>query len=798
MTVEVYAGPGDASWASTKYSVDVAGNTAFVYGFSRTAIMPTDAWAAGATVEESWLTFGTTEDFTEVGITRLAGAITSVKIYPGNTGATYEIVSGDLILQVPPNVRLRLEFNGQRVPALNIFASPLKQAVPGATTAWPGQATVASITLLTDTINTSAAHGIPVDAPVHIYTTGTYPTASGGDLNGTTIYYAKSAGGTSLTLSRTVGGATIDITGSGSGTIYVARAGWTDTVNALYFGPGVHQIGMLFQLADNVTVYIDGGAVVKGSFDLRQCDGVVIAGPGVLSGYIPGVMTPEIVAGISAFNDQRVYSMFFGDDDAKYRFDNTLQGITVVASPFYHTRLAIYRFTNTHFISPWYWSCDGFNPANRKSDELVGYVTDCFSFAGDDAMKLNSDLHSGHVITGSFFITSQNACLQFGYFPELDEGVATVTNCHAMHIGIVDTGADLVFPVKGGNSIVRCLLDGFDYETLEGRKDVTITNLRVWGPIRSRLFTLWTHFYQYGPDKQAKGQIQDWTFNGIYTEETPEQLSVVEGTDRRNGPHDLFFDNVVIEGVKLTARNWTTFFEINAFAYRIWAAGTPVVTELDLCNRALGAMGDAGRITSINPPDGSTQAAYCAQLYQPAVNHVLERHSFGVALKRIALTLVDEDEESDTDQWAYRYEIPDGMLAALAVLPEGCSDDYGEDQSRPYAIELDEEDELVLYTNEPNAILRYTKYLDNPGYFTPLMQEAIVEKLAGELAARLRKGNGGEEARVMHLRLMEVAIARAKLSNNEQRRAEPTKQAASIRARRGMPSTAPFFGPFQS
>ena len=105
MTVEVYSSPGTATYQSTRYSATVNGSTAYVYGYSDTAVMPTLAWSAGATVQPAWFQFGADETAT-VAITRLAGAITSAVVYPKDKGVTQSIAGGVLTLVFNTKVRV--------------------------------------------------------------------------------------------------------------------------------------------------------------------------------------------------------------------------------------------------------------------------------------------------------------------------------------------------------------------------------------------------------------------------------------------------------------------------------------------------------------------------------------------------------------------------------------------------------------------------------------------------------------------------------------------------------------------
>ncbi|MDD3585811.1 MAG: glycosyl hydrolase family 28 protein [Thermoguttaceae bacterium] len=51
--------------------------------------------------------------------------------------------------------------------------------------------------------------------------------------------------------------------------------------NTRYFGPGVHDVGIL-KLKDGQSVYVDAGAVVYGSIQARDCSHVRVEGPGIV------------------------------------------------------------------------------------------------------------------------------------------------------------------------------------------------------------------------------------------------------------------------------------------------------------------------------------------------------------------------------------------------------------------------------------------------------------------------------------------------------------------------------------
>lgn len=687
MTVEVYDGPGDESWRSSRFTATIAGSAAFVYGREHLTLYETEVWDEAELVEISWVTFGA-DAATTVVLGKTSGSVTSATVYPKDTGTTVTVAGGVCTLVIPANTRLRVEINDDRANVMHVFASPLKDALPASYTDWD-------------------------DIP------GPKPTS------------------------------------------------WTGSSPALYFGPGVHNIivtpGTPFDLNANAEVYIDGGAVVIGNFDVRGVDGVRVHGPGVLSGSFA---TFEDVAAIPA-GSQAPYTMFYGLDNAKWVHDNEVQGLTIVETPFWLTRLGVCSWRNVHVLSPWWWTTDGFDCTNRSALVPERIVEDCFAYVGDDALRAHPMLNAQWTISGCFFITTSNAAIRLGYWPEpIANTSMAFTDCHAMHLGIADTGGDDLFPYRGANAVVVCWIDGAATERAEGRGNVTFTNLNVWGPLACRLVCLQNRLYPYAGTAHAEayGQIQDIEFDGFIVEETPGQLSLIEGKDRRNAPHRISFLDTEIEGVRLTAANFFDFFETNAFVYRLSASGVPVVTEVELCNRALARLGQQPRLTSIDPPDGSAEAELFATAFAPARDSLLDRHAWAFASKRAALVLYDADEDSDIDAWAYAYTIPNGMLRPLAVMPEGASDDLtlvSGEVPQNFVIELNSAGVQVLYTNEPDATLRFIAYVDDPGAFSPLFQEALVCFLAAEVAGPLIKGEAGIQQTARFMQLGEAALAKA-------------------------------------
>lgn len=578
MTVQIYSSPGTSTWTSAKFSATVNGSPAYVYGYARTTLMRTLAWEIGDSPEQSWFTFGTDETTTVVVSLVDATPITSAIVYPKDAGVSQEIAGGVLTLTVPADVRLRIEINGDRAEVLHIFASPLKAAVPATTTNWTSLGQTVTVDTVNDRLVFAGVHGFTAGQKVTVTSTGTNPGDASGAFLPNEQFFITEVDGLEISIGR-VEGDSIDLTTAGSGTIKVWPAFYTSTSSALYFGAGEHDIAQLFALADDVTVYIDGGAVVTGSFDLRGCDGVEVKGPGVLSGTFANYDDIEDLP----FSTRQTYSMFYGYDGTKFLFDNSVQGITVVAGPFYTNYEGVWSWRNVHVMNPWAWETDGFRLSGQSVPYRLAEVYRCFAFVGDDGCQIIDD-YQNTTVTETFLVCSSNACLQGYYWPfNPDLGYAiNVIDCHAMHIGIADNDSDeLGLPVKGGNAIIKSWIDGWPTDTLNGHFNTHIRGLRVWGPTASRLLSIGNRRYPYNDavDREQYGQLSHWEITDLVTEQEPGQISLILGRDASNAPSDITFSGIVLGGTTVYRTNYTEFFEVSQFATAITWDDEPAVVD---------------------------------------------------------------------------------------------------------------------------------------------------------------------------------------------------------------------------
>lgn len=211
-------------------------------------------------------------------------------------------------------------------------------------------------------------------------------------------------------------------------------------------------------------------------------------------------------------------------------------------------------------------------------------------------------------------------------------------------------------------------------------------------------------------------------------------------------------------------------------------------SEVDLCNRALSALGDEATVASIDPPEGSAQADHCARWYPTARDQALQAHTWSFAMRRIALANVGYT----YPMWQYAYARPDDCLKFFAVLPPEANDDYsigtplparvpfGETVfpavayvPRDFELETDADGGVIILTNQPEAIGRYTVRITDTTKFSPAFEETVVRLLASYIAGPIIKGAEGRAESKGQFQLYQIALAAAVAQDAMQRQVRP-------------------------
>lgn len=197
--------------------------------------------------------------------------------------------------------------------------------------------------------------------------------------------------------------------------------------------------------------------------------------------------------------------------------------------------------------------------------------------------------------------------------------------------------------------------------------------------------------------------------------------------------------------------------------------------DVTVCNLALSNLGDAARVTSISPPDGSTQSVLCSQYFDIALTSILEQHPWDFALRRV--DLVAREVETGRADWQYAYEYPEDAILILDVLATDTTNDVvlaGQRVGQPFNVEVTQDGERVIYTNVANAAVRYTSKVIDSSRWTSAFKTALSWKLAAMLAGPIVKGEEGAKIATNALRMAELFIPRAKSIDAMHMRRPPT------------------------
>jgi hypothetical protein len=607
MAVTVYPQPVPAAGfapsfllASSKYIVTAgavggAQSAAFTMQWDAVAETECEYWDSGGNVSCHWTTIGADEPV-DVRVRLVAGPIFEAKVYPGGV-ATQSIVDGELRLVVPANNRLRVEVNGDRRTPVHLFVSRPEIEEPIGAAQFNPAAPVTSVAA--NQALTFPSGFIYLIAPGFALNDGCTLTIEGGavvvfdtpDVTGV----ATAGAATTITDSTqswttnqfSVAGAWVRITaGTGAGQIREIVSNTSTQITVTPAWTTNPTAGSAF----SVIGYRRAG------FDITNLTaantGVRIQGHGVLTSLADSSNAQQDIG----FETQVKYCAIATDSALTPR-NLRIEGPTFVRWPFYLQRAGAHYLRNVQYLNPWTFNSNAFNPGKQSFGDPRGTVVECFGYTGDDTCIV---VQSGQVneYYGTFAVAARANAFIIDYFgfPVNDSTQGRIVDCHAMQLGDADSGQEGVYPLMGAQCILACWVDQTNANAANGVFNVQVSNLKVWGPLYSRLWSLENRTYPFGgvTANNAAGQIFDMQFDGITCEYVPGQVSRIIGRDAVSTPHDLTFANITLGGTKLDAGNYQQFVEVNAFPYDLtWDApglvvetGTASATATAYCSLA--------------------------------------------------------------------------------------------------------------------------------------------------------------------------------------------------------------------
>jgi hypothetical protein len=222
--------------------------------------------------------------------------------------------------------------------------------------------------------------------------------------------------------------------------------------NVKWFEGGkVHEIGEKFRVKSGQTIYLEGGAYVKGTITGRNVDNVTIRGRGILSGI--DIPRKPGVAGIP-------WNLIQFDGSGS----QTVEGITCIQPPhFVLLSRGNFSVRNTKLFG-WYHQTDGWGGGD---DSLI---EDSFLKVNDDVVKFYGQNQTARRLT--IWQQVNGAPFQLGW----GGNGQTATNCLAEDITIIRTENTNRNPAKTSNTSLLNLQKQDPESRISG---VTIRRVRI-------------------------------------------------------------------------------------------------------------------------------------------------------------------------------------------------------------------------------------------------------------------------------------------------------------------------------
>lgn len=209
-----------------------------------------------------------------------------------------------------------------------------------------------------------------------------------------------------------------------------------------------------------------------------------------------------------------------------------------------------------------------------------------------------------------------------------------------------------------------------------------------------------------------------------------------------------------------------------------------MASEIDICNLALGHLGDSATVTSINPPEGSVQAEHCGRFYPIARDALLERYAWSFATRTDLLVELAIDLPAT---WEYAYALPASALTIHAVYSKDATDEEiecGVAVPWPYVTAVEPlSGTKIIYTDLEFATARYTRSVSDTALFSALFVDTLSKLLASYLAGPLYKGVEGRKMSREMLKEFEYSYGIATSADANQRRIRNVHVPHSILAR---------------
>lgn len=170
------------------------------------------------------------------------------------------------------------------------------------------------------------------------------------------------------------------------------------------------------------------------------------------------------------------------------------------------------------------------------------------------------------------------------------------------------------------------------------------------------------------------------------------------------------------------------------------------MNQVEICNMALLRLGHDRTIADLE--EQSAEAGYLKTFWDTARKSVLRAHDWNFAIRTVELAALIEE----SDEWDYVYTLPSKCLRALEIVNVYSK---APEHRIPFEIRAKK-----VYTDQNAAVLKYVEDTDDENSFDSEFVDALVYRLAAEVAGPLTQ-DMQRQARMIELYRLQIGEAKA-------------------------------------
>jgi len=183
-------------------------------------------------------------------------------------------------------------------------------------------------------------------------------------------------------------------------------------------------------------------------------------------------------------------------------------------------------------------------------------------------------------------------------------------------------------------------------------------------------------------------------------------------------------------------------------------------SAVDICNGALGRLGQDVRISALS--DATKHARACNAVFQRVVDYVFSDAVWPFTIKQVALSLLGDGDNG----WVYRYAYPSDCMTAIALTDGTGARRYRDTSASSlgetpigaeYEVVYGDNNAAAILTDLEGAWLVYSARVNEIGRYPPLFVDALICRLAVELAPVIA---GDVGIRMLQMLEQKYAVAR--------------------------------------